>query len=223
VKSRRLASNTAAGVEGLPRKTAKKHIYLDAADVERLANAAGEHRVLVPVLAYRGLRWGEAIVLRTSDVEFLRRRISVNRNAVQVGVTHQVGPTKGKENRSVPVPQFVLDAISIACQGRRNQMPQYSVMGAPPPRPKSSNGWLTRAVKAAGVQSITPHDLRHTAASLAVPAGANVLAVSRTLGHKSAALTLDTYADLFDSDYLEAVATALDAAREKALQKVAIR
>ena len=56
---------------------------------------------------------------------------------------------------------------------------------------------------------ITIHDLRHTAASLAVAAGANVKAVQRMLGHASAAMTLDVYADLFDDD-LDAVADALD-------------
>jgi integrase len=55
------------------------------------------------------------------------------------------------------------------------------------------------------------HDLRHTAASLAISAGANVKAVQTVLGHKSAGLTLDTYTDLFPDD-LEAVADALDAA-----------
>lgn len=59
---------------------------------------------------------------------------------------------------------------------------------------------------------VTPHDLRHTAASLAISAGANVKAVQTMLGHKSAAITLDTYTDLFPDD-LEAVAAALDAAR----------
>lgn len=59
---------------------------------------------------------------------------------------------------------------------------------------------------------MTPHDLRHTAASLAVSAGANVKAVQRMLGHASAAMTLDTYADLFDDD-LDAVAVGLDEAR----------
>ena len=53
--------------------------------------------------------------------------------------------------------------------------------------------------------------MRHTAASLAVSAGANVKAVQRMLGHASAAMTLDVYADLFDDD-LEAVADALDRA-----------
>ncbi len=57
----------------------------------------------------------------------------------------------------------------------------------------------------------TMHDLRHTAASLSISAGANVKAVQTMLGHKSAALTLDTYADLFPDD-LEAVADALDVA-----------
>jgi integrase len=46
--------------------------------------------------------------------------------------------------------------------------------------------------------SITPHDLRHTAASLAVSAGANVKAVQRMLGHAKASMTLDVYADLFE-------------------------
>ena len=60
--------------------------------------------------------------------------------------------------------------------------------------------WWERALDAAVVEWMTPHDLRHTAASLAVSAGANVKAVQRMLGHKSAAMTLDTYADLFDDD-----------------------
>lgn len=54
------------------------------------------------------------------------------------------------------------------------------------------------------------HDLRHTAASLMVKAGANVKAVQRQLGHASAAMTLDVYADLFDDD-LDAVGEAVNA------------
>jgi integrase len=61
--------------------------------------------------------------------------------------------------------------------------------------------------------------LRHTAASLAVSAGANVKAVQRMLGHASAAMTLDLYADLFDDD-LEAVAVALDKARKRDLDSL---
>lgn len=61
-----------------------------------------------------------------------------------------------------------------------------------------------------------PHDLRHTAASLAISAGANVKAVQRMLGHASAAMTLDTYAELFEDD-LDSVAVALDSQRSASL------
>ena len=61
------------------------------------------------------------------------------------------------------------------------------------------------------IPRVTLHDLRHTAASLAVSAGANVKAVQRMLGHASAAMTLDVYADRFDDD-LDAVAEALNQA-----------
>jgi integrase len=67
------------------------------------------------------------------------------------------------------------------------------------------------AVRAAGLDGLTPHGLRHTAASLAVAAGAHVQAVQRMLGHASAAMTLDVYAGLFEDD-LDAVADRLDAA-----------
>jgi integrase len=64
---------------------------------------------------------------------------------------------------------------------------------------------------------VTPHDLRHTAASLVVSAGGNVLALARMLGHESPKMTLETYADLFDSD-LDPLADVLDRHRTKALQ-----
>jgi integrase len=72
-----------------------------------------------------------------------------------------------------------------------------------------------RAATALGLDGLVPHELRHTAASLAVSSGANVKAVQRMLGHASAALTLDTYTDLFDDD-LDAVAERLDVAARAA-------
>jgi integrase len=66
---------------------------------------------------------------------------------------------------------------------------------------------------------MTIHDLRHTAASLAVSADANVKAVQRMLGHAAAAMTLDTYSDLFDDD-LDAVALRLNAVALPAVGKM---
>lgn len=209
VKAKRLASNPARGIDGLPRKTTRRHIYLSADDVHLLAAESGEHRALVYVLALCGLRWGEAIALRVRDVEFLKRRLVVADNAVQLGVDHAVGQTKGRKIRSVPVPSFVLDELSPLCAGKgADDLVFPGPDGKYLPRPKSTRGWFSGAVARAKVQKITPHDLRHTAASLAISAGVNVLALQRMLGHKSAKVTLDTYADLFDTD-LDAVAVTL--------------
>jgi integrase len=69
-----------------------------------------------------------------------------------------------------------------------------------------------KAVRAADqtfpTRRFTIHDLRHTAATLMVQAGANVKAVQRQLGHKDATTTLNTYADLFD-DELDDVAVRM--------------
>jgi len=65
---------------------------------------------------------------------------------------------------------------------------------------------------------LTPHNLRDTAASLAIQAGASVVAVARLLGHESAATTLNHYAGLFPTD-LDDVAVRLDAAARQAIAK----
>lgn len=60
---------------------------------------------------------------------------------------------------------------------------------------------------------ITPHQLRHTCASLAISAGANVKVLQTLLGHKTATLTLDRYGHLFPDD-LGHIADAFDAATQ---------
>jgi integrase len=93
----------------------------------------------VLVLAYCGLRWGEVIALRVRDVEFLRRRLSVSENAVQLSVNHAVGPTKGRKARSVPASAFVLDELSMQCRGKPlDELVFPGPDGRFLPRPKSS-------------------------------------------------------------------------------------
>ncbi len=71
-------------------------------------------------------------------------------------------------------------------------------------------GWFDDAAASIGSPGLTPHELRHTCASLAVLPRANVNALQRMLGHSSAKETLDTYSDLVDED-LDSVAVALNA------------
>jgi integrase len=67
------------------------------------------------------------------------------------------------------------------------------------------------AAEVIGMPGLHPHELRHTAASLAIAAGADVKVVQKMLGHKSATMTLDQYGHLFD-DRLDDIADRLDAA-----------
>jgi integrase len=113
----------------------------------------------------------------------------------------------------VPLPEFLLTYLARQCEGRRREDLLFpGDDGRHLRRPHPESGWFAKAVTTSRIPRTTPHDLRHTAASLAVSAGANVKAVQKMLGHASAAMTLDIYADLFDDD-LEAVATALHNAR----------
>ena len=102
VKDRRLLRNAARGVN-LPRKLKRAHTYLTHEQVAALATAAGDKGVLVLVLAYCGLRWGEAIGLRVQDLDLVRRRINVTVNAVEVADRIEVGTPKTHKQRSVPI------------------------------------------------------------------------------------------------------------------------
>jgi integrase len=122
------------------------------------------------------------------------------------------GTPKNHQRRSVPIPRFLVDELAAHIAGkRRNEL----VFMAPGGGPLRNTNFRSRvfhpAAASVGLAGVTPHDLRHTAASLAVAAGANVKAVQRMLGHGSAAMTLDVYAELFDDDS-DAVAKRLDEA-----------
>ena len=144
----------------------------------------------------------------------LRRRLQINRTATEVNGNVVEGLPKTWEKRSVTFPPFLAEPLVRLCEGKEpDDLLFADRFGGFLRRPSASNNkrsWFLTALAQAGLERLTPHDLRHTAASLAVSSGANVKAVQRMLGHKSAAMTLDTYADLFDDD-LDAVAMRLDA------------
>ena len=133
------------------------------------------------------------------------------RNAVAVGNHFEVGSLKSNKNGTVALPGFVVDAPAQTAEGKgRDDLLWPSATGGYLAPPSSTDSWLSGAVARCqkadpAFPRITAHALRHTAASLAISAGANPKVVQRMLGHASAAMTLDVYADLFESD-LEAVA-----------------
>lgn len=215
VRDRRIPENQARGIK-LPRKRPKRRVYLTHAQVDQLA-ADASYPEVVYFLAYTGLRWGEATALRITDIDFSRRRVHVQENAVMVNGKVHTGTPKTHVTRSVPYPDFLGHRLQLLAHDRGQNQLLFGDGINHLRLPNSQDGWFAKAVKRARAKDstfpvVTPHDLRHTAASLAISAGANVKAVQRMLGHASAAMTLDTYADLFDDD-LDYVAEALSRAR----------
>lgn len=99
------------------------------------------------------------------------------------------------------MPRFLVDDLAAHLAGRPADALAFTTRhGAVLRVGGARRAWFDQAAEAAGLAGLTPHDLRHTAASLAVSAGANVKAVQRMLGHARAAMTLHVYADLFDDD-----------------------
>lgn len=148
--------------------------------------------------------------MRAGRVDFRRRRVRVEESVTEVGGRLVFGPPKTHESRTVIVPRFVMTPMAPALEGKE---PEDLVFTAPLGGPLRLNAFRKRtfapAAKAIGKPDLVPHDLRDTAASLAISGGASIKAVQRMLGHASAAMTLDTYGSLFEED-LEALADRLE-------------
>jgi len=181
-------------------------------ELQRLADAAEEYRVMVLVLGLCGLRIGECLALRVRSVDGLRRRLRVTESVSEVGGKLIWSTPKNHQSRDVPMPRALAELVVGETAGKG---PNDLVFASPEGNPIRLPNWRRRvwagAVSRAGLPGLTPHDLRHTAASLAIASGASVKGVQRMLGHKDAAMTLNVYASLFEDD-LDLVSERLDAA-----------
>ncbi|MEU6645503.1 site-specific integrase [Saccharomonospora sp. NPDC046836] len=231
----RIPVNPARGVK-LPVRPDAEHVYLTYEQVERLADAAAKLRTkydrptagaainkpLILVLAYTGLRWGEAAALRVGRVDLRKRRIRVASTFYEInGVQHEGLPKTGKR-RTVSFPASLVPVLRPFVDGREEGELLFTTARGQSLR---SHNWRTRefvpAIAGAKlkVDGLTPHKLRHTAASLAISAGADVKVVQQMLGHADAAMTLNIYGHLFP-DRLDEVADVLDLRRAKALREL---
>lgn len=218
VEDRALAINPAAGIKA-PRRQQERRGYLTVGQVQRLSDEVGKHRdndrTAVRFLALTGLRWGELAALRVGSFDMLRRRVTITEAMAEVKGKSVVSSPKTHEKRTVPFPSALAGELAALMVGKgRDDLVFTSPEGDWFRVSTFRTRVFARAVARCQVDdpdfpTVTPHDLRHTAASLAISAGANVKSVQTMLGHASAAMTLDTYADLFPDD-LDAVAERLD-------------
>ena len=216
VKDQRLVRNPAAGMS-LPRVVTGEHRYLTHEQVHALAAECGPYQLMVLFLAYTGLRWGEMAALRVGRIDFLRRRAAIEESVTVVRGALVWGTPKGHERRSVPILRFLIDDLAAHVAGKApGDLVFAGAKGGALRTHVFQRAALTEAAKTIGVDGLHPHELRHTAASLAIAAGANIKVVQTMLGHKSATMTLDLYGHLFP-DQLDEVADALDVARAAAV------
>jgi integrase len=196
----------------------REMLHLDTAEVRALIDAVEELRpgsgLLVQILAYGGLRWGEAVAIRRGRCDLLRSKLMIRESLSEVRGHLYFGPTKTHEDRVIVLPRFLRDAMNLHLGQYVAAETDALVFTSPKGEPLRISNWRRRVWRPACEASGMPgglriHDLRHTAASLLVSAGANVKVVQRHLGHSTATQTLDRYAHLFTED-LEAVAERLD-------------
>nr|DAK57373.1 MAG TPA: Integrase [Caudoviricetes sp.] len=204
VQDRAVRENPARGVK-LPRKRALEKVYLTAEQLGQLADTCTRNGDIVWVLGTVGLRWGELAALRVRDVNVLKSRLSIERNAVTVGTEVVMGTPKTHERREVVVPASVMKLVEKRMVGKGPDELLWPRRDGSPMRPPSHGDWYYTALDRCmsdhgGFPRVTPHGLRHVAAGLMVSAGANVLVVSRQLGHADPSMTLKIYAALFDED-----------------------
>ncbi|TWS22283.1 tyrosine-type recombinase/integrase [Tsukamurella sputi] len=206
VEDGRLAVNPANGVK-LPAITPTEMRFLTLEELRALATAAEDDAPAIWTLGVCGLRLGELVGLRHGDIDRSAGVLHIVRSVTVVDSKHHVGPPKGGKRRTVPLPPF------IAAQLPLNPDDEALVFPAPGGGFIRHGNWRTRvfdvAVSAAGLdEELHPHELRHTAASLAIRSGANIKAVQAMLGHARASITLDRYGHLYPAD-VDGISSAL--------------
>jgi integrase len=225
VESGFIARTPCIGVS-LPRTIRREMHFLSAAKVATLAEVIRPpYGALVYLLAYGGLRWGEAAGLRRGRCQLMRSRIDVVESLAEVGGNMYFGPTKTYQRRMIAVPAFLRELLAAHLAqfvpGDPDALVFTNTKGGPL-RHSSFRRWTwLPAVTAAGLpEDFRIHDLRHTCAALLVAQGAHPKAIQTHLGHSSIQVTLDLYGHLFP-DEMDRLAEHLDAAHSAASLQIA--
>jgi integrase len=209
----RVSRNPAAPIGELmrrvDRRVASEVVEVESwsrSEVETLLHLAQEHEpVFYPALLFllsTGVRRGELLGLKWSDVDFDRREISI-RQAITV---RQVTTPKSGRSRVIRMPESLASALfDLLAQTRKEmlsrgwpQIPEWvfcSKAGTPLEERNLNRLWyrLRRRAQKQGVRPLKLHATRHTWATFALHAGKSVRWVAAQLGHADPALTLRTY------------------------------
>jgi integrase len=223
---RMIARNPARRIP-LPKSAKEEMRFLSADEIRSLADAIDPRfRALILMAGFTGLRWGELVGLRVEHLDLLRGTVDVRQALTEAGSgVIRIVPTKTGQHRTVPLPLFLCKLLTDQlknCPG-----PDGLVFSSTEGDVLRRNNFYTRhfkpALRHAGLdEQVRFHDLRHSAASIAIAMNANVKQVQQMLGHASATVTLDTYSHIFPS-LAEQLKEGLEAAYQEASGTVGIR
>ena len=222
LKDGRLFKNQAVGIQ-LPPPSDTEQQFLTHEELGLIAAAAGdEWRLAVLFLGYTGLRFGEMAALRVGRVDLSTQEVAVRESVTPVKGVMSWGTPKTHASREVSIPAFLVPEMRAQVAGKDdvNDLVFLGARGAVMRSQTLQRAGLTAAAKEIGRVGFHPHDLRHTAASLAIASGADIKVVQSMLGHKSATMTWDLYGHKYPNR-LKEVSAALDAgARLAATHKI---
>jgi integrase len=185
----------------LPKVDREEMRFLTPAEVMRLVEAIRpKYRALVLLGAYGGLRIAELAGLRRKRVDLLRGTVEVSEIMTEVRGYLYMGPPKTRASRRrVGLPQVVTVELRrhLASPGDPDDLVFTGPQGGPL-RVTAFRARIWRpATRAAGLDGLRIHDLRHTAVALWIAAAANPKEVSARAGHASVSFTLDRYGHLY--------------------------
>ncbi|MEU7570076.1 tyrosine-type recombinase/integrase [Micromonospora sp. NPDC049240] len=209
-------------------------VWTDEQVADFLDHAARHAPDLHPMwhyMAYRGPRRGEACGLRDSEVRLHRRETTINNQIATHGYTPVQKPPKSRAgNRDVALDADTVKVLT-AYKARRAQWqlaagPAWPDTGlffvrsdGQPWHPNAVTQRFRRLVRKAGLPPIRLHDLRHSAATIALDAGVDIKVLSDQLGHSTTTLTRDTYQSVtrqLHQDAADAVAKKINQRRRTA-------
>ena len=201
---RRITTDPTVGLN-LPRRGARERT-MQVATSEQVGTliAVSDPRMqaFIGLCAFAGLRLGEASAVNVRDVDFLRRRLRVERQVQKrPGGPSELRPPKYESVRTVFLPDELVTMLSQHVDQVGVSADGWFFTGASgqPISPTTVNAWWTRTVERAETGPVKIHALRHFFASGLIAAGCDVVTVQRALGHKTPSVTLDTYSHLWPS------------------------